>query len=143
MTAKAKIAISTVYESLSSNAIDCAVFVVFVERGLRALPGFAVIEADATKELFFVHLDFDEIDSELRAVLGRPWISCRGRFAGTWCRPLFTSVHWTLHRRQRVRERPPSSLSLQEELKKRIEQDWLELWTFSLSHLSLVSLFAR
>jgi hypothetical protein len=37
---------------------------VFVEGGLRALPGFAMIEADATKEFFFVHLGFDEIDSE-------------------------------------------------------------------------------
>jgi hypothetical protein len=61
------VAVSTVYDSLSANAIDCAQFVMAVEEGLSRLPGFSVGQF-GTEDHFFVHLGFDEIDDELRAV---------------------------------------------------------------------------
>jgi hypothetical protein len=68
MPVMANIVVSTVYQSLSSNAIDCVAFVAAVSEGLRAIPGLAVIERDESREYFFVHLGFDEIGHELRAV---------------------------------------------------------------------------
>jgi hypothetical protein len=61
------VAVSTVYDSLSANAIDCAQFVAAVEEGLRRLPGFGVGQFEA-KDHFFVHIGFYEIDDDLRAV---------------------------------------------------------------------------
>ena len=60
-------AVSTVYDSLSANPIDCAQFVGAVEEGLNRLPGFSVGQF-GTEDHFSVHLGFYEIDDELRAV---------------------------------------------------------------------------
>jgi hypothetical protein len=64
---KVNVAVSTVYDSLSSGAIDCAQFVVALEEGLNVLPGFSAGQFGA-EDHFFVHLGFDEIDDELRAL---------------------------------------------------------------------------
>src|SRR5262249_17156778 len=65
---RANIIVSTLYESLSSSAIDCAGFVLAVEDGLRRFPDLQILDReDRSVEYFFVHLVFDEIDDELRA----------------------------------------------------------------------------
>jgi len=64
---KINVAVSTVYDSLSSDAIDCAQFVIALEEGLSVLPGFSVGQV-GIEDHFFVHLGFAEIDDQLRAV---------------------------------------------------------------------------
>jgi len=64
---KINIAVSTVYDSLSSDAIDCVQFVVAVEEGLSEHSGFMVGQFEI-EDHFFVHLGFVEIDDKLRAV---------------------------------------------------------------------------
>jgi len=64
---KINVAASTVYDSLSSDAIDCAQFVIALEEGLSVLPGFSVGQV-GIEDHFFVHLGFAEIDDQLRAV---------------------------------------------------------------------------
>ena len=94
---------------------------------MRALPGFAVIEADATKEFFFVHLGFDEIDSELRAVsvvLGFHAVEGLLEPGADYFLRQYTGQFIAGKESESARL---LVLSLQEELKKRIEQDWLEL----------------
>ena len=121
----ANIVVSTVYESISASAIDCAGFVIAVEQGLSVLPGFTVIEKDQTKEYFFVDLGFDEIDSRLRAV------SLVLGFHSTDYPELgadFYLQQYTGHFSAGEESISANSLvaSLHEELKKRVAEGWLE-----------------
>jgi hypothetical protein len=62
------VAVSTVYDSISSDAIDCVQFVVAVEEGLSGFPGVRVRQFGTEEDHFFVHLGFEEINDKLRAI---------------------------------------------------------------------------
>src|SRR6476659_9602086 len=60
--------ITTLYEGLGFEGIDCVDFTKAVESGIAELPTYAVINQDRTKDCFFVYLGFDRISDEVTAV---------------------------------------------------------------------------
>ena len=116
------VAVSTVYDSLSANAIDCVQFVVAVEEGLSAFPGFIVGQFE-TEDHFFVHLGFDEIDDEFRAVsVVVGFHSIEGHEIDYFLR------QYTGHFIASQEEAPAGILveAVYEEITKRVDAGWLE-----------------
>ena len=60
--------VTTLYEGLGFEGIDCVDFTKAVESGIAELPTYAVINQDRTKDCFFVYLGFDRISDEVTAV---------------------------------------------------------------------------
>jgi hypothetical protein len=60
--------ITTLYEGLGFEGIDCVDFTKAVESGIAELPTYAVINQDRAKDCFFVYLGFDRISDEVTTV---------------------------------------------------------------------------
>ena len=121
-------AVSTIYDSLSANAIDCTEFVAAVEEGLGRLPGFGVGQFEA-EDHFFVHIGFDEIDDDLRAVsivVGLHAITSLLRDEADYFLRQYTGHFNASQEASEGQESHALVELLYKEITRRVDQGWLE-----------------
>jgi hypothetical protein len=116
------ITVTTHYETLDSDRIDCVDFVGAVECGLNEVPKYTVVERDESGDYFCVHLGFAKVDDRFIAVSAVLTFHKGGSRIGYFLR------QWTGHSTTANYEESASILvsALHEEIQKQVELGWLK-----------------